>query len=56
MLTAGIDDASLLEAKALGVRGLVLKSSDPAYLLDCLERVKSGGTWIDPELRRGSRS
>jgi two-component system nitrate/nitrite response regulator NarL len=51
VLTAGIDDASLVEARALGVRGLVLKSSDPAYLLDCLERVKSGGTWIDPELQ-----
>jgi two-component system nitrate/nitrite response regulator NarP len=51
VLTAGIDDASLIEAKALGVRGLVLKSSDPAYLLDCLERVKSGGSWIDPELQ-----
>jgi two-component system nitrate/nitrite response regulator NarP len=51
VLTAGIDDASLVEAKALGVRGLVLKSSDPAYLLECLERVKSGGTWIDPEVQ-----
>jgi two-component system nitrate/nitrite response regulator NarP len=50
VLTAGIDDASLVEAKALGVRGLVLKSSDPAYLLECLERVNSGGTWIDPEV------
>jgi two-component system nitrate/nitrite response regulator NarL len=51
VLTAGIDDSSLLEARELGVRGLVLKSSDPTYLLDCLERVKSGGTWIDPELQ-----
>ena len=51
VLTAGIDDSSLLEAKSLGVRGLMLKSSDPAYLLDCLERVKSGGTWVDPELQ-----
>lgn len=51
VLTAGIDDSSLLEARELGVRGLVLKSSDPAYLLDCLERVKSGGAWIDPELQ-----
>jgi two-component system nitrate/nitrite response regulator NarP len=51
VLTAGIDDASLAEARALGVRGLVLKSSDPAYLLECLEKVKSGGTWIDPEVQ-----
>lgn len=52
VLTAGIDDASLVEAQALGVRGVVLKSSDPAFLLDCLEQVKSGGTWLDPELKR----
>ena len=50
ILTAGIDDSSLLEAKKLGVRGMVLKNSDPAYLLDCLDRVSSGGSWIDPEL------
>jgi two-component system nitrate/nitrite response regulator NarP len=50
ILTAGIDDPSLVEARALGVQGMVLKNSDPAYLLDCLERVRSGGSWIDPEL------
>ncbi|MCL6729260.1 response regulator [Sphingomonas hankyongi] len=50
ILTAAIDDSSLLEAKKLGVRGMVLKNSDPAYLLECLDRVSSGGTWIDPEL------
>jgi two-component system nitrate/nitrite response regulator NarP len=50
ILTAAIDDGSLIEARASGVRGMVLKNSDPAYLLDCLESVRSGGTWIDPEL------
>lgn len=50
ILTAAIDDASLMEAKSLGVRGMVLKNSDPAYLLDCLERIGAGGTWMDPEL------
>jgi two-component system nitrate/nitrite response regulator NarP len=50
ILTAAIDDASLMEARALGVRGMVLKNSDPAYLLDCLERIGAGGTWMDPEL------
>jgi two-component system nitrate/nitrite response regulator NarP len=52
ILTAGIDDPSLVEARALGVQGIVLKSSDPAYLIDCLERVCAGGTWVDPELAR----
>ena len=51
LLTAAIDDSSLMEAKDLHVQGMVLKNSDPAYLLECLDRVSSGGTWIDPELR-----
>jgi two-component system nitrate/nitrite response regulator NarP len=50
LLTAGIDDSSLLEAKALKVDGIVLKNSDPAYLLECLESVQRGGSWIDPEI------
>ena len=50
ILTAGIDDASLMEARALSVQGMVLKNSDPAYLLECLDRVRAGGMWIDPEL------
>src|SRR5215213_3814438 len=54
LLTAAIDDGSLLEAKSLKVQGMVLKNSDPAYLLECLERVRSGGTWIDPDLRARS--
>ncbi len=50
LLTAAVDDAALLEAKALKVQGIVLKNSDPAYLLDCLDRVRLGRSWIDPEL------
>jgi two-component system nitrate/nitrite response regulator NarP len=50
ILTAGIDDASLMEAKALQVQGIVLKNSDPAYLFECLERVRRGGKWFDPEV------
>lgn len=50
LLTAAIDDSSLLEAKALKVHGIVLKNSDPAYLLDCLDRVRHGRIWIDPEV------
>lgn len=50
LLTAAIDDHALLEAKALKVHGIALKNSDPAYLLDCLEAVRLGRTWIDPEL------
>ncbi|MEO6114430.1 MAG: response regulator transcription factor [Sphingomicrobium sp.] len=50
VLTAAIDDSSLLEANALNVQGIVLKNSDPAYLLDCLDLVRRGRTWIDPEV------
>lgn len=50
ILTAAIDDASLMEARTLGVRGMVLKNSDPAYLIDCLDRIRDGATWLDPEL------
>jgi two-component system nitrate/nitrite response regulator NarP len=50
LLTAGIDDASLMEAKGLHVQGIVLKNSDPAYLFECLTRVRRGGQWFDPEV------
>jgi two-component system nitrate/nitrite response regulator NarL len=50
ILTAAIDDASLMEAKSLGAPGMVLKSSDPAFIIECLDRVSRGGQWIDPEL------
>jgi len=55
LLTAGIDDSSLLEAKSLKVHGIVLKNSDPAFLLDCLDRVRHGRSWVDPELAERSR-
>ena len=50
LLTAAIDDGSLMEAKTLEVDGMVLKNADPAYLLDCLDKVGSGGSWLDAEL------
>lgn len=55
LLTAAVDDSALLEAKALKVQGIVLKNSDPAYLMECLDSVRSGRTWIDPELSRRAR-
>lgn len=51
ILTAAIDDPSLMEARSLRVHGMVLKNSDPAYLLECLEAVSAGRTWTDPELQ-----
>jgi two-component system nitrate/nitrite response regulator NarL len=51
ILTAAIDDSSLMEARSLRVNGMVLKNSDPAYLLECLEAVSGGRSWIDPEIQ-----
>jgi two-component system nitrate/nitrite response regulator NarP len=50
LLTAAIDDSALMEAKSLKVHGIVLKNSDPAYLLDCLDHVRHCRAWFDPEL------
>lgn len=55
LLTAAIDDTALLEAKALKVRGIVLKNSDPAFLPECLDSVSAGRMWIDPDLAKRSR-
>ena len=55
LLTAAIDDSTLLEAQSLKVQGIVLKNSDPAYLLDCLDRVRHGRAWVDPELAERSK-
>ena len=55
LLTAAIDDSSLLEARSLKADGMVLKNSDPAYLLDCLDNVRHGRSWIDPELGERAR-
>ena len=55
LLTAGIDDSALLEAKSLRINGIVLKNSDPAFLLECLEAVRGGRSWFDPELAKRAR-
>jgi two-component system nitrate/nitrite response regulator NarP len=51
LLTASIDDAGFAEALSLKVDGALLKTSDPALLLDCLDSVRSGEEWIDPNLQ-----
>jgi two-component system nitrate/nitrite response regulator NarL len=56
MLTAGIDDRSLMDALDLKVDGIVLKNSDPAHLLHCLEQVSQKRHWIDPELAERAKA
>ena len=50
LMTSAIDTASLREALALGVSGLVLKGSAPAQLVQCVEQVLRGQRWMDPAL------
>lgn len=50
LLTASLDERGFAEALTLKVDGVLLKGSDPALLLDCLEAVRDGESWIDPHL------
>jgi two-component system nitrate/nitrite response regulator NarP len=49
-LTAGMDDAQLIGATELEPEGMILKTTDPALLLEAMDAVKAGGRWIDREL------
>jgi two-component system nitrate/nitrite response regulator NarL len=51
LLTASIDAAGFAEALSLKVEGVLLKTSDPALLIDCLDSVRGGEEWIDPVLQ-----
>jgi two-component system nitrate/nitrite response regulator NarL len=51
LLTAAIDDEALREALALNANGIVLKSSDPSLLIECIDHVAMGGDWIDKPIR-----
>jgi two-component system nitrate/nitrite response regulator NarL len=50
LLTASIDEAGFADALKLRVDGVLLKTSDPALLIDCLDCVRGGEEWIDPHL------
>lgn len=52
LLTASIDDKAFASALSLGVDGVLLKTSDPALLIDCLDSVRAGDAWIDPQLQQ----
>jgi two-component system nitrate/nitrite response regulator NarL len=55
LLTAGMEDAQLLTADSLEPQGIVLKTSDPALLIECMEQVRSGQRWVDPEIAERTR-
>ena len=56
LLTAGMDEAQLLAAADLDPEGMVLKTSDPGLLTECMDAVASGEKWIDPEIAERTRS
>ena len=53
LLTADIDDQSLVEAIRLGVSGIIMKEGAETQIVACLDRVRGGGRWIEgPVLQR----
>ena len=50
LLTAGMDDSQLMGAAELEPNGIVLKTSDPALILECMDNVRDGRRWVDPEV------
>ena len=55
LLTAGMDEAQLLAAAELDPQGMVLKTSDPGLLLECMDDVIAGNRWVDPEIVERTR-
>jgi DNA-binding NarL/FixJ family response regulator len=47
LLTASVEDNQIVDAVRLGARGIVLKDSPPAALLECVRRVHAGQRWFD---------
>ena len=47
LLTATIDEEGFKEALSLKIDGVLLKTSDPALLIECLDAVRIGESWID---------
>jgi two-component system nitrate/nitrite response regulator NarL len=55
LITAGMDEAQLLDAADLDPQGMVLKTSDPGLLLECMDAVTAGRRWVDPEIAERTR-
>jgi DNA-binding NarL/FixJ family response regulator len=48
MVTAGMGAGATLNCVDAGVTGIVLKHSDPRFLIEAIHRVSGGETWWDP--------
>jgi two-component system nitrate/nitrite response regulator NarL len=47
LLTATLEDSEMLEAVRLGVGGVVLKEMASASVVQCVEKVHAGETWLE---------
>ena len=52
LLTAHLDDDTLMEAIELEVNGIILKAGAETLLLDCLGQIRAGKKWIDQSLQQ----
>ena len=52
LLTSTLDDSQIAQAVRLGVGGIVLKESASQQLIACLDAVRSGRQWFDPEVAK----
>jgi len=50
LLTAAMDEDSLLEAMRLGVSGVVLKEMTVPLLIQCIRKVYAGDQWLERRL------
>jgi DNA-binding NarL/FixJ family response regulator len=50
LVTAFLEERTVADAIRLDVAGIVLKDSAPSVLLECVRRVRAGGTWFDADL------
>jgi two-component system, NarL family, nitrate/nitrite response regulator NarL len=50
ILTAHLDDEDLLEAMRAGVEGIVHKDGGARQLVECLDKVATGGRWIPRDI------
>ena len=55
LLTAGMDEAQLLGAADLDPEGMVLKTSAPELLMQCMDTVIAGRSWVDSEIAERTR-
>ena len=52
LVTAGMDDMTMLRALQYGSSGVFLKHSPPSHLVEAIRKVVAGEMWLDPGVTR----